>query len=373
MELASYVHFEVWEQLRASFRARAPLWVRPSPEQCPPLRLTWSDRALESVLRLTALFNAGSFRVITQGKPVRPAAYRDRSGWVRWEAIEQLRAAGASVNLTRTEDYSNAHLAFARALEAALQSPVQINFYATPPEAQGLGAHTDPHDVLVYQLHGRKTWQVANLRIDLAGAETITLQPGDWLFVPRGTRHEVRNLHPEPTAHLAIGLHPLTWGDFWQTELAAARQTVAALDAAIEADATSALSAQKLAQELAPALAEANPALARERHLHSFRSFAVPVPAEDIMADDRLGSLHADTPLRWRHSRATIRPANEFVEVDLPYRRTPLPLRPDLEPALRFMTSAPHFAAKELPAIHAQVSLLLCRLLAAVGALEQLE
>jgi hypothetical protein len=343
--------------------------VRVSPAS--PTALVWLEEQLEAVLRFTALFGPGLFRVITEGKPVRPAAYRDRAGWVRWDAIAQLRAARASLNLARVEDYSNSLLAFARALEATLHCPVQINFYATPGEAQGLGAHTDSHDVLVHQLHGRKNWNVAGIGATTASADDLTMEPGDWLFVPRGIRHEVRNLHPEPTTHLAIGLHALTWGDFWQTAVASAQKSVGGLSHPIDFNATPAIAAQKLAIDLLPSLATADPAAVLRQYHLTFRNFAVPVPPEHIVDREALAHI-ATASLCWRHPDATVRAAAEVLEIDLPYRRAPLALRPDLEPAVRFMIAASSFRAVDLPGMDAATSALLCRLLADTGALRVL-
>jgi hypothetical protein len=321
-------------------------------------------------LRLAALFAPDSFRVVAQGRPVRPAAYRDRSGWVRWEAITQLRAAGASLNLTRVEDYSSLLLAFTRVLERELDCPVQINVYTTPGESQGLGAHTDPHDVLVLQLRGKKTWNVAGIGGGISSDE-LTLEPGDWLFVPRGTRHEVRNLGREATTHLAIGLHPLTWADFWQKALDRARKQVPGLAGAVTAAATPELAAAGLATDLLPILSAADPALARAQHHDAFRNFAVAVPPQDIIESSTLEQIDERTRFCWR-PEATVRAANEFFEVDLPYRRAPLPLRPDLEAAVRFMITTAPFCSSDVSSVEAPTALLLCRLLAGVGVLRVL-
>lgn len=362
MDLASFLRPEVWDRLCGHFKARRPGHEPAASDPSAPFDPVWSDENLESVLRLTALFGPTSFRVVIEGKPVRPAAYRDRAGWVRWDAVQQLRAARASINLTRVEDYSDLLLAFARALEAEMQAPVQINFYATPGKAQGLGAHADQHDVLVYQLQGRKTWQVA-------GLDDLTLGPGDWLFVPRGTRHEVRNLHPEPTAHLAIGIHPLTWGDFWQKAVDHANRTLPALAEALAAPATPAEGAHKLAATLLPALTAADPAAALRQYRLGFRNFAAPVPGAQVADAAALPRIGAATFLSWRLPDATVETAGEFLEVDLPYRRAPLALRPELAAPVRFMLGQPRFQPHNLPGTDATTALMLCRLLTGVGAL----
>lgn len=372
MELSSFVRPEVWEQLSAHYRTREAVCLRAPAPAVNQALLSWEDPQLEAVLRLTALFGPGSFRVVTQGSAVRPAAYRDRAGWVRWEAIQQLQAARASFNLTRLEGYSNGLLAFSRALETELQCPVQINLYVTPGEAQGLGAHTDSHDVLVYQLRGRKTWNVAGIGAGSGSTDDLTLQPGDWLLVPRGIRHEVKNLEREPTAHLAIGFHPLTWGDMWHSALEHARKTLPLLADAVDPTATSATAARRLAIDILPLLSATDPATARRQYHHTFRNFAAPVPPDHVLEPRSSARIDVATVLGWRASDATVRPAAEFLEVDLSYRRAPLALRPDLAPAIQFITSRPHFRPSDVPGLEAMTAVMLCRLLAEVGALRVL-
>ena len=103
---------------------------------------------------------------------------------------------------------------------------VQANLYVTPSRAAGFGCHWDGHDVLILQLEGSKVWSVYKRDAPLPrpnsdgashdGASTpdleVTLQPGDVLYIPRGSPHQART-SAEASVHLTVGLIATTWED----------------------------------------------------------------------------------------------------------------------------------------------------------------
>jgi hypothetical protein len=118
---------------------------------------------------------------------------------------------------------------FGARLAEELGHPVQINAYITPPESQGFAPHYDLHDVFVLQVSGRKHWVVHRpviedplenqpfdrykpeiaARVAEDGLIDTVLEPGDSLYLPRGTIHAAQALG-ETSIHLTIGVHPLT-------------------------------------------------------------------------------------------------------------------------------------------------------------------
>lgn len=118
---------------------------------------------------------------------------------------------------------------FGSRLADELGHPVQVNAYATPPQNQGFSPHYDVHDVFVLQVTGRKRWvihepvvqspldnQPWDKRKDLVAARAAetpvidtVLEPGDALYLPRGTIHSAAALG-EISIHLTVGVHPLT-------------------------------------------------------------------------------------------------------------------------------------------------------------------
>lgn len=123
--------------------------------------------------------------------------------------------------------------AFCRALEGALDHPVQANAYYTPRGSQGLAVHHDTHDVFVLQVAGEKRWLVYEPVLDLPlkeqrykpelgrpGAPVIdtVLGPGDTLYLPRGWLHEARTSEVD-SLHLTVGINVYTWLDAFQDAL----------------------------------------------------------------------------------------------------------------------------------------------------------
>ena len=118
---------------------------------------------------------------------------------------------------------------FGARLADELGHPVQINAYITPPQSQGFAPHYDVHDVFVLQVSGRKHWIVhppvvddpldnqpfGNFRAEIAERVTdpplidTVLEPGDALYLPRGTIHSAKALG-DTSIHLTVGVHPLT-------------------------------------------------------------------------------------------------------------------------------------------------------------------
>jgi hypothetical protein len=118
---------------------------------------------------------------------------------------------------------------FASALSAELGHPVQVNAYITPPQNQGFAPHYDVHDVFVLQVAGRKHWTIhepvvrdplsdqpwEQHKAAVAGRAAepplidTVLEPGDALYLPRGTIHAAKALG-ETSIHLTVGVHPIT-------------------------------------------------------------------------------------------------------------------------------------------------------------------
>ncbi len=118
---------------------------------------------------------------------------------------------------------------FGTQLAGELGHPVQINAYITPPQNQGFAPHYDVHDVFVLQVAGRKRWTIhapvvqaplaaqpweqrrAAVAARAAEAPLIdtVLEPGDALYLPRGTVHAAQALG-EMSIHLTVGVHPVT-------------------------------------------------------------------------------------------------------------------------------------------------------------------
>jgi bifunctional lysine-specific demethylase and histidyl-hydroxylase NO66 len=118
---------------------------------------------------------------------------------------------------------------FGARLSDELGHPVQVNAYITPRQSQGFAPHYDVHDVFVLQVAGRKRWTIhppvvtdplsdqpwERRRAEVAARASepplidTVLEPGDALYLPRGTIHAAKALG-ETSIHLTVGVHPIT-------------------------------------------------------------------------------------------------------------------------------------------------------------------
>jgi bifunctional lysine-specific demethylase and histidyl-hydroxylase NO66 len=168
---------------------------------------------------------------------VLPAARFTRSGGAGASVADQAAddkvlaamADGATLVLQALHRSWPPLVAFGSLLADELGHPVQINAYITPPQNQGFAPHYDVHDVFVLQVAGRKRWTIHEPVVDApldnqpwegvraqvaARAEQqplidTVLEPGDALYLPRGTIHSAI-AQGETSIHLTVGVHPVT-------------------------------------------------------------------------------------------------------------------------------------------------------------------
>lgn len=201
-------------------------------------------------------------------------------------------------------------VAFAQQLTADLGHPVQVNAYVTPPQSRGFDDHYDVHDVFVLQVSGAKRWRIhapvheAPLRDqpwsdrrEAVAAEADreclideVLQPGDVLYLPRGTLHAATALGDVST-HLTFGVH--TWNRHHLAE-----EAVAAALAAVAADPDVRTSLPLGVDVADPDDLHAHAELVRDRLLSALRA----VPTETLAAalgrrDDTSGRAAPVGPL----------------------------------------------------------------------------
>ena len=139
--------------------------------------------------------------------------------------------------------------ALGRALEQALECPINVNMYLTPPGTSGLRPHFDDHDVFICQLDGTKIWRFYDSGHELPRdrepgivddnlvAEPLgecRLRPGDLLYLPRGVGHGAFT-EDERSLHLTIGAYVFRWADLLERAVARLSQSEVALREALPA------------------------------------------------------------------------------------------------------------------------------------------
>jgi bifunctional lysine-specific demethylase and histidyl-hydroxylase NO66 len=286
------------------------------------------------------------------------------------QAVHREFTAGATIVL------QGLHRSFApvaelcRSLEVSLTHPVQANAYLTPPGAQGLDVHADPHDVFAVQTHGVKRWVVH------APGEVepwdLTLGPGDVLYLPAGTRHAAQTLDVA-SLHLTIGVRTVTVRDVVRR----------AVDRAL---------ADPIFDDPLPAGWADQPSLLTERATGHVRDLAVRIARQDAADDvaaaargfwsrrtpDLTGGLQDllaldqldDVTLLRRRPDASCRVAEDGQVVHLHLGDRSLRLPAAAADALRRITSSDVLVPKDLADVADEDSrLVLCRRLVREGLL----
>lgn len=162
---------------------------------------------------------------------VPPEEYLREDGRVDLPGLFHAFDRGATLVVSRFHELHPPLMRFCRGLEQVFLHGVQANIYLTPPGAQGFRPHYDVHDVLVLQVAGEKRWRIwpgqpvprPTWRTPWPGGiepegepATLTLRPGETLYVPRGVMHDASTAPlwgdaaaqdgSEPSLHVTVGL-----------------------------------------------------------------------------------------------------------------------------------------------------------------------
>jgi hypothetical protein len=189
--------------------------------------LPWRD--LDELLSKFPLSH-GRISVVVDGR-ARPIAMRGSDAtFPRLDvaALYALLAQGATLVVNNVELVSQETAEVSRGLSAVFGTEVNANLYLALGRQEGLGVHYDAHDVFVAQLDGSKRWELygptdphprrpsKTPRPAGKPAETITMQAGDLLYLPRGHWHRAVG-QGEASRHLTFavasptGVHLLGW------------------------------------------------------------------------------------------------------------------------------------------------------------------
>lgn len=165
------------------------------------------------------------------------------------EEVDEAWAEGASMQVMHPQHFHEPAWRLLAALEGACGALFGANAYLTPNGCQGLAPHFDDVEVFMLQLEGSKRWR---LHTPPAGEEyplpreysrdfkpeeldepilACVLEPGDLLYLPRGTVHHGST--PESTStgfshHLTVSTYQRTaWCDVLEKALSTAVERAA--------------------------------------------------------------------------------------------------------------------------------------------------
>jgi hypothetical protein len=122
-----------------------------------------------------------------------------------WQAFQELIQQGCSAVIPVVQE--KGFQALRASLEACFRKSVVMTIYHSGPNASALLPHTDSYDVFVLQLEGCKDWEIVQGYAETRRETSLTLQPGDVLYIPYNVIHSARaSAGYESTTHLTIGL-----------------------------------------------------------------------------------------------------------------------------------------------------------------------
>ncbi len=133
---------------------------------------------------------------------------------------------GTTISLGKLETRYAPMKKLCQEFEKILGHPNRTETFLTPPHSQGFRAHYDSENVFILQLGGQKRWKIYDILIPfpLESSDTpydgelpkptweIDLQPGDFLYLPRGYVHEAATT-TDYSLHITMVIHVFTWLD----------------------------------------------------------------------------------------------------------------------------------------------------------------
>ena len=254
-----------------------------------------------------------------------------------------------------------------RGLETALGHTCQVNAYFTPPGARGLKVHSDSHDVFVLQAFGSKRWEIHAPD----GVWDLVLEPGDTLYMPKGTPHAA-TAQDVLSGHLTIGILTTPWREMITTmvrEVLADEAFDDRLPAGWHTDPLAART-ELLARldDLRARLEKVDVDAALEARADQFWTKRLPTLAGGLLDRTRLGTLGDDTVVRRRAgAMCQQRSTDAGLRVFLGDRALTMPTW--LAPAIEQLASGDQVRVGDV-AIDEQSRLVLVRRLVREGLLE---
>jgi hypothetical protein len=324
----------------------------------------------------TAGLRTPAFRLVKAGSPLPPSSYTTTphisgvpiTGLADARRVLEAIDDGATLVLQGMHRYRRTLRELCRDLEDALGCPCQVNAYFTPPGAQGLALHKDTHDVFVLQCFGTKRWEIHAPD----GVWDLVLEPGDALYMPKGTPHAA-TAQERLSGHLTIGL--LT--DPVRTVLSSVVRDVLA-DADFDARVPAGwqhdpdLLARQLREQLAELsarLGKVDAATIAARRADRFRSTRPSALAGGLIDRTLLANLSDDSRVRRRRgAQLSVRVEGDSLVALLGDRMIRMPAW--LAPAVTMLGDGAEHRVGEITGVDANGRLVLVRRLVREGLLE---
>ncbi len=161
---------------------------------------------------------------LSQRSKILPGAFYRDGNRLRVEALEAVMRSGGSVIVEAIQPHHAALGPLCAALAEQLGERVTAGMIATTGSGGALPSHHDGEDLLILQVEGSKRWLIEHdpapdpipylnpLKTPRTAAPILmdlTLNAGDFLFLPAGYRHRCETV-ADRSLHIGIFIWPLT-------------------------------------------------------------------------------------------------------------------------------------------------------------------
>ena len=248
-----------------------------------------------------------------------------------------------------------------RALETVLRQPVQAAMFWSKVEAKAI-IHYDSRDNIAVQLQGKKRWfistepaglqnswkQVGEPLPQLPNPRVVDAEPGDLIYIPRGTPHTVEST--SESLHLAILFVPMTVRE----AIGAALDYFSDFDRDLREPALAG-AAEPNRSELAERVSQGLERLAEQIRTESFLQNALdlhssrmvsaldPLPRSPKAAQVARETLVRHAPLAISHLRTAL------GSLDFTVPGEHIAIHPGVEGELRFISETAEFRVGDIP------------------------
>jgi ribosomal protein L16 Arg81 hydroxylase len=256
---------------------------------------------LNNVLSRVAV-TPGSVHLLRPGSEIPPAEYL----WApfidgarkafRPDVLEQELRRGATLHLRQSETLFPGVHAVTQMLATTFMARVSASLFLVSCASMPSGVHWDDHDMLVFQVAGRKKWPVykplydhplydPNRRylVDVEQVAEIIMSPGDVLYIPRGWPHNPEGIDGG-SLHVACAVITPTGSSLLESMIADLRRTAGCVRMDVpllSSKETKRAYAAKLREAVSEALTDKAIERYYQKHQLSIYSRAVSVPRVD--------------------------------------------------------------------------------------------
>jgi len=224
---------------------KKPLYIKRTDQTY--FKSLFSTKALEKIIREQRLLYGKNIDITSFDKDKRET--HNPSGRVYPAVLWDFFNNGCSIRMLNPQTFHSAVWRLCATLQDHFHSMVGANVYLTPPGTQGFAPHWDDVEAFMLQLEGKKHWKIYGPRDpsevlprysseNLSQSEMtsepvieVDLEPGDMIYMPRGTIHQGNCLEGEHSLHITISAYQLnSWTDLLEKLLPAALAEASAED-----------------------------------------------------------------------------------------------------------------------------------------------